>query len=404
MSFESGTVAPSDIATPAGSGGFLASLLSGQPIPAMAARVTAWIAALWGRPIRLGTKVIVARHAQVAEVLARDLDFRIAPINEARIDEVNGPFVLGMDRGVTLERERHALYQALAGVDLAPLREAVATQASTRVAAAGTEIDIVGSYARPIAANTARGLFGIAGSDEQTYMDVARAIFAHTFLNLSGDKTVEARAVRAAALMRNWFDGEIARRRAAADFGADMMGRLLDAGLLDDDGVRRTLGGMLVGSIDTTATAVAKIIAMIGRDASLARRIAADVDDEARLAGWCREALRRWPHNPILLRRAVASTRLADTEIRAGDDIVAYTQAAMLDASVFPNPGQLRPDRPVNAYLHFGAGLHPCAGRVVNAFQIPLLVGALVRRGIASVGSVQWAGPFPDHLTLRFGR
>jgi hypothetical protein len=40
----------------------------------------------------------------------------------------------------------------------------------------------------------------------------------------------------------------------------------------------------------------------------------------------------------------------------------------------------------------------------VNAFQIPLLVGALVRRGIKSVGAVQWAGPFPDHLTIQFER
>jgi hypothetical protein len=59
---------------------------------------------------------------------------------------------------------------------------------------------------------------------------------------------------------------------------------------------------------------------------------------------------------------------------------------------------------PAAAYLHFGGGLHPCAGRVVNAFQIPLLVGALVRRGIKSVGSVEWAGPFPDHVTVEFER
>ncbi len=76
----------------------------------------------------------------------------------------------------------------------------------------------------------------------------------------------------------------------------------------------------------------------------------------------------------------------------------------MLDASVFPNPGRLRPDRPVETYLHFGGGLHPCAGRVVNAFQIPMLVGALARRGIASVGPVAWAGPFPDHLPVRLNR
>jgi cytochrome P450 len=183
-----------------------------------------------------------------------------------------------------------------------------------------------------------------------------------------------------------------------------MMGALMKAGTLDDGGVRRTLGGMLVGSIDTTATSVAKIIAVIANDAALAKNVAADVDDDVRLAGWCREALRRWPHNPIVLRQAAGGTSLADVEIKQGDRVFAWTQAAMLDAEVFPDPQHLRPDRPVAAYLHFGGGLHPCAGRAVNAFQIPTLVGGLVRRGIKSIGTMQWAGPFPAHLPLRFGR
>jgi cytochrome P450 len=337
-------------------------------------------------------------------LLARDLDFRIAPVNEARINAVNGPFVLGMDRGVTLAHERRALYQALAGVDLAPIRRSVVEQAPARIAEAGAEIDVVGGYARPIAAHTARTLFGVSGPDEQTFMDVARAVFAHIFLNLSGDKVVEARALKAAKLMRDWLSTEIARRRATGDFGTDMMGALLGGKMLDDDGVRRTLGGMLVGSIDTTASSVAKIVAMISKERALADGIAADVDDEPRLAGWCREALRRWPHNPILLRTAAASTRLADVDIQEGDQVIAWTQAAMMDSEAFPNPQRLRPDRPSVAYFHFGGGLHPCAGRVVNAFQIPLLVGALVRRGIKSTGPVQWAGPFPNHLNVQFER
>ena len=89
--------------------------------------------------------------------------------------------------------------------------------------------------------------------------------------------------------------------------------------------------------------------------------------------------------------------------MRAGDEVVLWTQAAMQDPSAFPDPGTLRPDRPASAYLHFGGGLHPCAGRVVNAFQIPVLVAALVRRGVRSVGKVAWAGPFPAHLPVRIG-
>jgi cytochrome P450 len=393
-----------DISTPLSSNGFFGSVLSGPTIPALVARLGAWVAARWGDPIRLGATVIVARHAHVMEVLHRDLDFLIAPINEKRIVEVNGPFVLGMDRGAPLVLERRALYQALAAVDLAPIRRSVEKEAAARVANAADDIDLVDGYARPIAAHTATALFGIQGSDERTFMDVARAVFGHVFLNLSDDEAIRQRAIRAATLMEAWFDDEIRRRRASDNLGTDMMAALMKAGIVDDEGARRTLGGMLVGSIDTTATCVAKIVTMIARDAVLAKSIVADLDDEVRFAGWCREALRRWPHNPIVLREAAASTSLADVEIKQGNRIFVWTQAAMLDAAVFPDPQYLRSDRPAAAYLHFGGGLHACAGRAVNAFQIPALVRALVRRRIKSIGTMQWAGPFPAHLPVRFER
>jgi cytochrome P450 len=392
-----------DVATPPRSGGLFAALLQGPSLTGLAARLGAKLAS-WCDPIRVGEFVIVARHEHVLDVLHRDLDFLIAPINEKRIVEVNGPFVLGMDRSATLVLERGALYQALAAVALAAIRRSIEQEAAERVAAAGPEIDVVDSYARPIAAHTATALFGIRGSDERTFMDVARAIFGHVFLNLTDDKDIRERALRAAALMEAWFNDEIKRRRGSGDVGTDMMGALMAAGVLDDAGVRRTLGGMLVGSIDTTASSVAKIVTMIGGDAALAKRVAADVDDEARLAGWCREALRRWPHNPIVLRQAGGSTKVGNKDIEQGDRIFAWTQAAMFDAEAFPDPHDLRPDRPSAAYLHFGGGLHPCAGRAVNAFQIPALVGVLMRRGIKSIGKMQWAGPFPAHLPLRFAR
>ena len=391
-----------DVATPPGNGGVVAGLLSGQAAPAFAARFGAALGSLLGRPFRIGSTVVASRHADVLELLSRDLDFRIAPVNEARINAVNGPFVLGMDRGRRLVAEREALYRALAEVDLAALEEAARQDAETRLAAAGDSIDVVDAYARPVATHTAQRLFGIGdGIEPALFMDVARAIFAHTFLNLSDDAEIEARALRAAALMRQWFETEIARRRASGDTGRDMMGALLRNTWLDDDAVRRILGGMLVGSIDTTASSVAKIMAVLAGNKALLARATADAQDRTRMAGWCREALRRWPHNPILLRVAATDTLFNGVDVKEGERVIAWTQAAMLDPTVFPRPGHMRPDRPATTYLHFGAGLHPCAGRVVNGFQIPLLVGALLRRGVVSAGAITWAGPFPAHLPLR---
>lgn len=396
---------PPDVATPVTKPGFVAGLFSGQATPAFAARLGASLGSLLARPFRIGATVVAARHADVLELLSRDLDFRIAPVNATKIDEVNGAFVLGMDRGCRLAREREALYRALAEVDLALLRAAAAAEAEQRLDTAGEAVDVVNEYARPIAAHTAQRLFGIgSGLDLTLFMDVARAIFAHTFLNQSDDADVRDRALRAATLMRRWFEQEIARRRASGEYGQDMMGALMRNTWMDDDAVRRTLGGMLVGSIDTTASSVAKIAATLAADKELTARVASDADNPELLAGWCREAMRRWPHNPIVIRQAVADTTFKTVEVKKGDRVIAWTQAAMQDPTVFPRPGLMRPDRPAETYLHFGGGLHPCAGRVVNDFQIPLLVGGLARRGITSADAIAWAGPFPNHLAVRLKR
>ena len=75
----------------------------------------------------------------------------------------------------------------------------------------------------------------------------------------------------------------------------------------------------------------------------------------------------------------------------------------MQDPSVFAEPRRLRPDRDPAIYLHFGGGLHPCAGRAVNRFQIPSLVGGLLKRDIGRIGRITWAGGFPHRLEVALG-
>ena len=391
------------IVTPVKSPGFLAGLLGSPAVLGLAGRLGARFI---GKPVRLGQRVVAARHADVRELLERDLDFGIAAVNAGKIEEVNGgPFILGMDRSATLERERRALYAGLAAVDLAALRREAEAGIDQRLEAVepGRAIDAVGDYARPIAARTAQLLFGIRGPDDRTFMEVVRSIFGHTFLNLGDDAEAQARGIKAGRLMQEWLAAEIVHRRGAADFGEDLMGALMRQGELDDDGVRRTLGGMLVGSVDTTATCVAKILTVMRRRPELLHDMRRDAGDVDRLYGWCLEALRVWPHNPIVMREATGDTSLGGVAIKAGQRVIAFTQAAMLDASVFAEPQRLRPDRDRSAYLHFGGGLHPCAGRPVNRFQIPLLLAGLLRRGLGGIGRIEWAGGFPHRLDVTLG-
>lgn len=397
------------IRTPPRGFSLLAPLLSGRAFPAFLARFGIRRALRKGRPLKLAGNVLAVRHADISEMLRRDLDFIIAPINAERINAVNGgPFILGMDRSLALIREREALYRALARVDMAAIANAVSAEAQTHLAAGGSRFDAIADYARPVAATTASAVFGIAPADKTLFAEAVRAIFAHTFLNIGGDKAIEARALAAAPLMHQWFSTEIERRRQTRDRGIDLMGQLLrqvdqdeNEGLkLDDDFVRRTLGGMLVGSIDTTASTFARIISVVADDPSLTAQMLERWRAGGDIYGLCLDALRRWPHNPILMRKAAADTVLGGVPIKAGARVIAWTQAAMQDPSAFPDPERALPDRPMGSYLHFGAGLHPCAGRAINAVQIPILVGLLLEAGAKRCGKMGWAGPFPDSLPV----
>lgn len=387
-----------EVVTPVKALPFPLSLLTNAGFVGFIARFFAW----WRKPIKLGP-IVFPRHADAVAILSRDEDFSLEPVYKEKLTAVNeGPFILGMDRSDPAHApERKALYDALGAVDMDRLREQAQADLSARLAAipAGGQIDVVGAYARPVAAATSQRLFGIKGSSDTMFMEVTRSIFGFSFLDPSEPSRL--RAVKAGHYMATWYRDEIARRRAEGITGDDMMGKLMAQGELDDDGVRRTLGGMLVGSVDTTATCVAKIVKLLGKDPKLAAEVAADVDDLDRMDGWCNEVLRRWPHNPFIPRVVKRDTELRGRKLKAGDRAFAFTQAAMYDPDAFPEPKRLRPDRDPHLYLHLGHGIHPCSGLVVNKFQIPVLVAGLLRRGLAGVGSIEWASAFPHKMMAR---
>jgi cytochrome P450 len=118
---------------------------------------------------------------------------------------LNGPFVLGMDRGEVLARERRQMYAALVTVDLTAIQDQVCLEArrllSTAIGA-GARIDVVNGYARLVAARTAVLLFGVPGPSEAALTTSARAAFEQLFLNLSNKPKVREHALIAAAAAR----------------------------------------------------------------------------------------------------------------------------------------------------------------------------------------------------------
>jgi cytochrome P450 len=393
------------VITPRGGGGFLAAILRGRNFNLALARLLAWIGQRKSKgPLRIGKRLVaVIRHADVIDVFRRDSDFLVAPTNRERFMRINGPFVLCMDRGPELSHEHRAMYSALAGVDLTRLRDAAADDAETILNAADGQLEAVQDYAWHVSALTSQRMFGISGMDLDLFRYVARAMFYHIFFNADGDKKVIARAEISGELLKGWLLDEMARRRACGALGDDFMGQLLRRPEVDDDMIRRTLASTLVGSIDTITGSTARLLMTITKKPALRAQMEASLGDPNRLAHYCMEGLRIWPHNPFLARQAAASTQIRGTQVSAGQKLLLMTGAAMFDTAAFPDPTKIMPDRKMSSYLHFGYGLHACSGAALSTLQIPMFIGKLLERDYRIDGKMKWAGPFPDSLPIRFG-
>ena len=98
----------------------------------------------------VGNRVVVSRHADVLEVLTRDTDFTVAEVNAKRFDELQGRFILGMDRSPEYERDASTLRQVVRPDDLERVRRLVTAYAAELVDASlpRGRIEMVGGLTR----------------------------------------------------------------------------------------------------------------------------------------------------------------------------------------------------------------------------------------------------------------
>jgi len=371
----------------------------------------------------IGKHAIVSRHDDVVEILNRTADFTLSQVNAQKIDEIDGPFILGMDQSPQYDQENAILHQVVKREDLEGVREFVAQAAVELIDAARPRrrIDVVNGLARVVAVRLVASYFGIPGSDEPTMMRWMRDIFHYIFADLTNDESVRQDALNSAAELRRHMDDQIALRKVALakpNQTDDVLGRLLALegpknSWLDDHAVRRNLAGVIVGAVDTTSKFVALAIdELLRRPAAMAKaRDAAVANDIETVRRYAWEAVRFNPHHPLLVRYSARETRIAAGQPRskgvpAGTFAYVVTFSAMFDPAVFKNPDEFDATR-TNEYLHFGYNLHACFGRYINAVQIPELVAALLRltnlrRAPGDAGQILYDGPFPNRLVLEF--
>jgi cytochrome P450 len=375
---------------------------------------------LEGRPTLLAPGLcVVTRAPDVREVLVNDRVFTVRPYT-ARMERSTGAFILGMDRGAQYDRELSALRLATDRSDLGAVANISRRAAEQLIdaAAAKRRINLAGGYARIVAMRVIAEYFGTPGPDAGTMSGWLRDLFRDIFLNLPNDPAVTAAASAAAAGLQEYLDGLIASTRAQRTGESppeSVIARLAllkmgDGWLLDEDAVRRSIGGTIVGALETVNKSfVHALDQLLARPVELERaRLACERGDDAALLASILEAMRFNPQNPFLYRICEESFVLArgsDREITipAGTLVFAATQAAMQDPRELPEPGAFRLGRNQESYLFFGHSAHTCLGRHIAPIEWlelakPLLRLPNLRRADGAAGQLHYEGPYPTEF------
>ena len=325
-----------------------------------------------------------------------------------------GPFVLGLE-GDEHAKQRAALTAAL-NVD--NLREImghkVQAAAQARVAAVNRPggMDVGADLIQPVLDEIIADFLGIPGPDSRTQWQWARDIFENIFLNFGNTKSVRDRATVASEQMSAHVLRIVDQRAKMPAARSDVLGRLLDDGVLNHDEICSSMIGLAIGWLwhGARAALIAVDELLNDPDRLTRARAAAQQEDHPDLAPLLWEIFRFRPVQAFVARTAAFDTVLAagtarETRVRKNALLLVGTHSAMWDEDAINCPARFDPTRADGQYLIFGRHVHRCLGEQITRIQLPALLAPLLalgglRRADGRAGRLHWAGPRADGLRV----
>lgn len=364
---------------------------------------------------------VVCRHKDVLDLLHRDADFGVVYGPRMRKLTDGDNFFLGMQPGWDYTRDTSAMRLAARRTDVAEIVQPRAAFMAARLVSEGNgALDLPNGLTLQVPWDMTESYFGVGGPDAAAMQEWTTTLFWYLFGDLGADPTLEAKAMAQAALLRDYLDQAIAARKAKPTDAPDILNRCLalqssETPGMSDLGIRNNLLGLLIGAIPTISKASCLALdELLNRPEELAKaQQAARIGDEARLAGAIWEALRFNPHNPVIYRRAlrdavIAPDTLRQMKVKRGQMVFAATYSAMFDRFGIEDPQTFNGERPLEAQIIWGTGMHTCFGAAINAAVIPAILKPLLqqsnlRRAPGEAGQIDTgATPFPKHFAVNF--
>jgi cytochrome P450 len=335
---------------------------------------------------------LLALHEDVVDALLQPAVFTVQLYEE----KMPG-YLMAQDDTPVHFREKSLMKALLNRDDLPRIRELVGkTAAAALEAAVDQKIDAVNGLTRHVPIALVQQYMGFDGIGPEA---IARwSLFNQwdTFHNQpfdgnSNPAEIHARTQAVNGELRAYLSELVPRRIKAIKAGDerdDIVSRLLRISLPQSVGfpierLVRNIGGLLIGTIETTSQAAAQSLQELFRRPEMLAKARAVAHDPAKFDGFAFEALRFDPISPYLFRRAAQNYVMAratarETTIQAGTIVLPLVLSAMFDPAAHAEPLEFRPGRGLAKTFHFGFGLHECLGRYIGEVMVPEIVRQVV--------------------------
>jgi cytochrome P450 PksS len=234
---------------------------------------------------------------------------------------------------------------------------------------AGTPIDLLTAYARPLSMTIVADELGIPEGERRQF-----PILENDILTSPDIPRIEEAGQAIVDFARAQLERKL---RHPAD---DLMTRITRAradGLVDDDEAVSTVTVLLTAGMEPASALGNGVFTLLRHPAELARLLA----DPALLPGCVEEILRyESPFRMLTPRFCDEPVQIGGTRVPAHELILVSAAAVNRDPGQFADPDRFDITRDCTGHLSFGRGAHRCLGAHLGRLQLSIALSALLGR------------------------
>lgn len=234
------------------------------------------------------------------------------------------------------------------------------------------EADVMEQLAKPVPALVTGQFFGFTPEQGRHIYDLLDAVTTES----AGDlEQAHAAACELMEILQSSLD--VAREHPGNDVSSAIVTYDYEGKTFTNDECLGLLMTAIGGALATTVAAIGFAVHLLWRYPDQRRRL---IEHPELVGSAVEEVLRLEAPGNALARTLTRHCEVDGVTLEPGDRVLLLVDSANYDNTAFEDAEQFKVDRPKNAHLTFGHGIHKCEGQHLARLELRVVIEELLRR------------------------